>query len=124
MTANELLLWMSARGQGSWSQFRAAVEELHIAETENSQPVIDGENSTGRATFPLYQSLRLNLQRLAHSEFLAGAEGEDWRVTPPSLSIVRHGDQWIGVVAGARSDRLLHRLQSATGPFEIRIVHF
>jgi hypothetical protein len=30
VNANRLLLWMSARRQGSWSQFRAAVEELHI----------------------------------------------------------------------------------------------
>src|SRR6266498_1815671 len=105
MTANELLLWMSARGQGSWSQFRAVVEELHIAETEDRQSAVDAENPTGRASFPLYQSLRLNLQRLAHSEFFAGAEDEDWRVTPPSLSVVKHGAQWIGVVAGARSDR-------------------
>jgi hypothetical protein len=124
MTANELLLWMSARGQGSWSQFRAAVEELHIEETENTQSAADRENSTGRGSFPLYQSLRLNLQRLAHSEFFAGAEGEDWRVTPPSLSVVRYGDQWIGVVTGARSDILLRRLKSATGSFEIETVTF
>ena len=31
MSADALLLWMSARRQGSWQQFRAAVEELHSA---------------------------------------------------------------------------------------------
>jgi hypothetical protein len=30
LSLNDLLTWMSARGRGSWSQFRAAVEEFHL----------------------------------------------------------------------------------------------
>ena len=37
MSANSLLLWMSARRQGSWPQFRAAVEQLHLGEGENGE---------------------------------------------------------------------------------------
>jgi hypothetical protein len=122
VTANELLLWMSARGQGSWSQFRAAVEELDIAEREDTLPVEADDGPGGRPSLPLHQSLRLNFQRLAHAEFFVGAGGDDWRVTPPSLSIVPHGPCWLAVVTGARSDRLLRRLHSAAGPFEIETV--
>jgi hypothetical protein len=122
VTANDLLLWMSARGQGSWSQFRAAVEELHIAERENTVLAVDDEEPVGRASLPLHQSLRLNFQRLAHAEFFAGAGGDDWRVTPPCLSIVEHSARWLAVVTGARSDQLIRRLHSVAGPFEIETV--
>ncbi len=30
MSINDLLLWMSMREQGSWTQFRDAVERFHI----------------------------------------------------------------------------------------------
>ena len=37
MSLNDLLLWLSAKGEGSWAQFRAAVERLHVdAEDEPS----------------------------------------------------------------------------------------
>jgi hypothetical protein len=113
---------MSARGQGSWSQFRAAVEELHIAERESAVLEVEDEEPAGRESLPIHQSLRLNLQRLAHAEFFAGADADDWRVTPPCLSFMRHGTRWLAVVTGARSDRLLGRLHSAAGPIEIETV--
>lgn len=112
MSANDLLLWMSARGQGSWSQFRAAVEELHIAEENVSSATKDGP--VERDSLPLYQSLRLNLERFGHAEFFNGVPDNDWRITPPSLSLVRTNDRTMAVVAGARSDRLLQRLLSAS----------
>jgi hypothetical protein len=113
VTANGLLLWMSARGHGSWSQFRAAVEELHIAETEDVTPASEEEEgSASQRSLPLYQTLRLNLQRLGHAEFFAGANGADWRVTPPSLSVIQRGSNWLAVVTGARSDALLRRLHN------------
>jgi hypothetical protein len=119
MSANNLLIWMSARGQGSWSQFRAAVEELHIAEEENYGPAVDEEESSAQASLPLHQALRLNLQRFAHAEFFAGANGDDWRVTPPSLSVIQRKDHWLAFVSGARSDQLLDRLNSAAGALDI-----
>lgn len=112
MSANSLLLWMSARRQGSWAQFRAAVEELHlVADAE-----IDGEGDDAPDQFalPLYQTLRFNLQRVGHAEFFAGAdEGSEWRVTPPVLAVSRHARGWLGVVAGARSPSFMDRLGAA-----------
>src|SRR5574340_183927 len=106
MSANSLLLWMSARRHGSWAQFRAAVEELHLA----TDVEVDGEDDDAPDQFalPLYQMLRFNLQRVGHAEFFAGAgEGADWRVTPPSLAITRNARGWLGIVAGARSPALM-----------------
>ena len=62
MRPNELLLWLSARREGSWQQFRQAVEELHSGDGQGDDY---HENE-----FPLYQQLRLDLERLAHVEFL------------------------------------------------------
>jgi len=112
MSANSLLLWMSARRHGSWAQFRAAVEELHVA----ADIEVDGEDDDApdRSALPLYQLLRLNFQRMGHAEFFAGAGvGAQWRVTPPTLAITRHSSGWLGIVAGARSLSLVERLHSA-----------
>lgn len=112
MSANSLLLWMSARRHGSWAQFRAAVEELHLA----TDVEVDGEDDDAPDQFalPLYQMLRFNLQRVGHAEFFAGAgEGADWRVTPPSLAVTRNARGWFGIVAGGRSLALMERLPSA-----------
>lgn len=111
MSANSLLLWMSARRQGSWAQFRAAVEELHVG----SDDEVDGEgdDSPDQLALPLYQTLRFNLQRVGHVEFFAGAgDGAEWRVTPPALAVTRHASGWRGVVAGARSLALVERIYS------------
>lgn len=113
MTANSLLLWMSARRHGSWAQFRAAVEELHLGADVEVEG--EGDDAPDQFALPLYQTLRFNLQRVGHAEFFAGAgEGAEWRVTPPALAITRHALGWLGVVAGARSLSLTDRLRSAT----------
>ena len=117
MSANELLLWMSARRQGSWQQFRNAVEELHMADGDPRGS--SEEDTADQYALPLYWELRLNLQRLGHAEFSAGAGGSDWRVTPPSLAATQHAGGWLGVVAGARSSRLLQRLKDAAAPTEL-----
>lgn len=113
MSANALLLWMSARRQGSWQQFRTAVEELHLGESSD----LGGEDDDAPDQFalPLYQTLRFNLQRVGHAEFFAGAGEADWRVTPPSLAVTQHTRGWLGIVAGARSRTLLQRLHAAVG---------
>ncbi len=122
MSADALLLWMSARREGSWQQFRAAVEELHLGNADEASDEASTEESSGRDSFPLYQALRLNLQRLGHAEFFAGAGGRDWRVTPPSLAVTRHPRGCLGVVAGARSSNLLRRLQNATAGTEFEAI--
>lgn len=108
MSANALLLWMSARRQGSWSQFKSAVEELRIDDRDEA----DGESddSVDQFGLSLYQTIRFNLQRLGHAEFFAGAGEADWRVTPPSLAVTHNDRGWFGVVVGARSLTLLERV--------------
>lgn len=122
MSANELLLWMSARGQGSWQQFRTAVEELRLGESNN----LGGNDDDGpdRFALPLYQALRLNLQRIGHAEFFAGAGDFDWRVTPPSLAVVQHTRGWLGIVVGARSLKLLQRLHAAVKDASLETLTF
>lgn len=114
MSANSLLLWMSARRQGSWAQFRAAVEELHVGDADG--PEGEGDDASDQLALPLYQTLRFNLQRVGHAEFFAGAgESAEWRVTPPALAVTRFASGWQGVVAGARSLAQIERLRGATG---------
>jgi hypothetical protein len=114
MRANELLLWMSARGRGSWQQFRAAIKELDLADTSEEEPGgVGDDNGDAENTLPLHHELRLNLQRHGHVEFFEGAGGSGWRVTPPSLAGTRYGDGWMGVLAGARTTHLLGRVELA-----------
>lgn len=125
MSANSLLLWMSARRHGSWAQFRAAVEELHLEADLEADG--EGDDAPDQFALPLYQTLRFNLQRVGHAEFFAGAgEGAEWRVTPPSLAVTRHACGWLGVVAGARSVLLIDRLRSAAASHgaELRMAEF
>lgn len=110
MSANSLLLWMSARGKGTWQQFRAAVESLHLPETESADGYGDVEHGGMRNEFPLYMELRLNLQRMGHAEFFHGAAGSDWMVTPPCVAVTEQNGGAVGVIVGARSKMLLGRV--------------
>lgn len=117
MSANALLLWMSARREGSWAQFRAAVEELRVGSTDEDGG--EEDDTPDQLELQLYQTLRFNLQRLGHVEFFAGAGGCDWRVTPPSLAVTSHPRGWLGVLVGARSLALLHRFIAAAEPVKV-----
>lgn len=112
MSADALLLWMSARQKGSWQQFRAAVEELHLDAGDVQD--LDSEDATDSTSLPLYQALRLNLQRVGHAEFFAGAGDAEWRVCPPTLALAQGLCNCLGTLVGARSTALLHRV---TVPF-------
>ncbi len=110
MKANELLLWLSARREGSRQQFRAAVEELHSADNDSA------ENGTAEAEgdeFWLHQRLRLDLERLAHVEFFVAGCEEGWRVTPPMLAIHPVVTGFRAILCGARSPALLERVRRA-----------
>jgi hypothetical protein len=122
MSANALLVWMSARREGSWQQFRTAVEELHLSESHDLGG--EGDDALDQLALPLYQTLRFNLQRLGHAEFFAGAGDADWRVTPPSLAVTQHARGWLGIVVGARSPRLLQRLHAAAGAGNLETLAF
>ncbi len=106
MTPNELLLWLSARKDGSWPQFRGAVEALDLAST-------DGEEQD--TPLPLHQRVRFNLERLGHVEFDVAECENGWRVVPPALALSQHDDETIGVLCGARTPKLLNRLAQAAG---------
>lgn len=120
MKENELLLWLSARREGSWRQFRVAVEELCLAE--------DVEGSLGELAeeeeFPLHQHLRLNLERLAHVEFFASECEDGWRVAPPTLAVSRMDGGWMGILCGARSDRLCERFAKAAEALRFEAINY
>jgi hypothetical protein len=122
MSANALLFWMSARRQGSWQQFRTAVEELHVDESNDLEG--EAEDAPDQFALKLYWTLRLNLQRLGHAEFSAGAGDAGWRVTPPSLAVTRHARGWLGIVVGARSRTLLQRLHAVVGTANLETLAF
>lgn len=107
MKANELLLWLSARREGSWQQFRAAVEELHSGDGETGAEDND--------EFPLHQQLRLDLERLAHVEFFARDCEKGWRVAPPTLAGHPVPGGVRGVLCGARSPALRERVLRVAG---------
>ena len=115
----------------SWSQFRAAVEELHLEPGDTEE---DGENANHASAgdLPVYQSVRFALERLAHVEFYSSTAGADWRVVPPAVAVHQEGDQWVGILCGARPPGLRDRIgrgpviwesQAAPGvPNRIRLV--
>lgn len=105
MKPNELLLWLSARCEGSWQQFRAAVEELHSDDGETGAEDND--------EFPLHQRLRLDLERLAHVEFFARDCEKGWRVAPPALAAHPVPGGVRGILCGARSPALRERVLRA-----------
>jgi hypothetical protein len=102
--ANELLLWLSARREGSWQQFRAAVDELHLDDGENA-PSQDDDGE-----FPLHQELRLNFEQLAHVEFFAHGCEDGWRIVPPTLAAHPMASGVRAVLCGARSPALRERI--------------
>ncbi len=116
MTPNELLLWLSARKAGSWSQFRGAVETLDLANSS-----AEGEEDAG---LPIHQRVRLNLERLGHIEFGAADSEEGWRVVPPTLALLQYNGRVTGILCGARTLPLLERIERAANelPFE-RVPH-
>lgn len=117
VSANGLLLWLSAKGEGSWSQFRAAVEELHVPDDaiENTQEADDHE--TASEEFPVHQTVRLILQRLGHVEFHSNAAQRRWRVVPSSLALLPNAPApgAVGILCGARGPRLLPTLATLPG---------
>src|SRR5258705_511763 len=104
MTPNELLLWLSARQEGSWQQFRGAVQSLDLAGNNDEME---------EASLPLHQRIRFSLERLAHVEFDAAECEDGWRVVPPSLALSGHEQDVTAVLCGARTLRLINKLENA-----------
>src|SRR4051812_24527063 len=95
---------MSARWEGSWQQFKDAVEEL-VPEPQSAD--------SGGSKLPLHQKLRFSLERLGHVEFNF-AENYRWRVVPPALALASNRDV-AGVVCGARSPETAHHVKALPG---------
>ncbi len=106
MKPNELLFWLSARREGSWQQFRAAVEDIHSTEGDFER---DESVTSDEGEFPLHQQLRLNLERLGHAEFFTHGCERGWRVTPPTLAAHPVSGGVRAVLCGARSPELCER---------------
>lgn len=109
MSANHVLLWLSAVRHGSWNQFLGAFARLMAA--DGGPANANGNGQPTRHRFPPHQELRLNLQRLGHADFGTQESGERWRIAPPTLAVSRKADGWLAVLAGARWPRLLEELQ-------------
>jgi hypothetical protein len=105
MTPNELLIWLSARGEGSWPQFRGAIETLDLANSSTDE--------TDDAQLSLHQRVRFNLERLGHVEFDTPGFENRWRVVPPALAICDHGQEAMAVLCGARTPKLLESFERA-----------
>lgn len=116
MSLNHLLLWLSAKGEGSWAQFRAAVERLHVdAEDQSLEDDDEGEPQTVMTSdLPVYQRARFALQRLGHVEFFASEADQGWRVVPPAIAALPSCDSE-GVLCGARTPNLFQALENTQG---------
>lgn len=109
MRADEALFWLSARREGSWQQFRAAVEELNADDQDTS----NNGYIPNEPEFPPHQQLRLDLERLAHVEFFASECPTGWRVTPPTLAAHATRNGVRAILCGARSPTLRQSLLKA-----------
>ncbi len=120
MSANDLLLWLSAMGSGSWSRYRVAIDEMF-----NREPAAKSEEDTGdsypHSQFPLHHRLRVNLECLGHADFVRNESQDGWRVAPPTLSSTVTGNGAMGVLCGARSDCVMERVHDATSHLTVPI---
>jgi hypothetical protein len=119
LNLDRLLLWLSAKEQGSWSQFRAAVEEFCTDKSDASpdDPDYPERRDVTNSGLPIYQHVRLTLQRLAHAEFYTAGAENGWRIVPPSLAFLADRTD-TGLLCGARSPAILERL-SHVSDFEL-----
>jgi hypothetical protein len=115
VSANDLLFWLSARRQGSWQQFREAVETLStVADIDPREPTVD-DLAVGSNMLSTHQFLRQNLELLGHAEFFVAGCERGWRVAPPVLAAVRRNGRFWAVLAGARTTKLLTCIRDAAG---------
>ncbi|MEW8232445.1 MAG: hypothetical protein AB2745_19140 [Candidatus Thiodiazotropha endolucinida] len=110
MNPNDLLLWMAAKKSGTWSRYRAAIDELQISEELNSDDEDLEEDVPDDTSLPLHHRLKLNLERLGHAEFFRKDFESGWRVVPPILACGSRGMGVSGILCGARTDDILDKV--------------
>lgn len=118
MNPNDLLLWMSAKKSGTWSRYRAAVDELQLSEEPSNYDEDISEGVSGSNSFPIHHRLRLNFGRLGHVEFFRKDFKNGWCVVPPILVCSANKSDATGILCGARTDHILAQLQ---GVVNIRV---
>ena len=115
MNPNELLLWLSATGEGTWSRYRAVLDELAAADESTDSMEDTGEDVPEAGSLPQHIRFKLNLERLGHTEFFRRDFPNGWRVVPPTIVVMPNEDLIRGVLCGARTDRLLSVLNQLLG---------
>jgi hypothetical protein len=115
MNPNDLLLWLSAKGNGTWGRFRSAVDELRVMDESDRDDEDLSEEGSDAGSLPIHHRLRLNFERLGHAEFFRKDFENGWRVAPPALAGVEDGDRAVGILCGARADKLVERITDLPG---------
>lgn len=121
MNANDILIWLSAKGTGSWSRFRAAVDELYLSDDFNSDDEDLNENAPVGGGLQVHHRLRLNLERLGHAEFFRKGFQKGWCVVPSTLISLSNKSEAIGTLCGARTDKLLARIENIASALRITV---
>jgi len=121
MNANDILTWLSTKGSGSWSRFRAAVDELYLSDDFNADDVDLNESAPADGGLEIHHRLRLNLERFGHAEFFRKDFQNGWRVVPPTLICLSNKSKAIGTLCGARTDRLLARIKNSAAVLPITV---
>ena len=119
MSPNELLFWLSATGDGTWSRYRTALDELAVANTSGDPLDDTDENVPAARSLPQHVRIRLNLERLGHAEFFCRDFPNGWRVVPPTLVSMPGAKNVRGVLCGARTDQLLTSLRELAGEAKV-----
>lgn len=119
MNPNDLLLWLSAKKSGTWTRYRAAVDELQVSEELSNYDEDLGEGVPDNSSLPIHNRLKLNLERLGHAEFFRKDFKNGWCVVPPILVCGDNKVDATGILCGARTDQILAQLQGAA---DVRIL--
>lgn len=118
MNANDLLIWLSAKGSGNWSRFRTAVDDLSLPNDPIGDDEDLNENAPVGGGLSVQHRLRLNLERLGHTEFFRKDFQNGWRVVPPTLACLRKNSEAVGTLCGARTGQLLEHVGNTDSTFQ------
>lgn len=99
---NRILTWMTAKGSGSMSSFRAQCMQAETAIAH-------------RGGWPPHRAVAWNLSKLGHAEFGESAGEAGWRVAPPVLAASSMSGQVRAVLCGARPCTLIAALETHSG---------